>query len=68
MSEINHPLQEDLQKHLEEKLSILKTCQNQKQKSSCLNCADILGCQIRQEYVEAVYKSMNSDGKGDFIF
>lgn len=53
---------------LEEKLKILKECQEKHNLNSCLKCKEILACKIRNEYVNAVYKSMNRGKSGGFEF
>jgi hypothetical protein len=53
---------------LEIKLKELKECQSQKSISSCMSCRDILECKLRQEYVKAVYESMNKGQGGGFEF
>ncbi len=53
---------------LQEALERLKECQKQKNLKSCLKCPKILGCQIRQIYVKAVYESMNKGQGGGFEF
>jgi hypothetical protein len=56
------------EKNLEEKLEILKKCQQKHQVSSCMDCKKIIGCEIRKSYVEAVYLSMNKGKGGGFEF
>ncbi len=56
------------QKALNEKLDILNSCQEQKGCKSCFECQDILECSIRDEYVKAVYESMNKGQGGGFEF
>ncbi len=46
----------------------LKKCQESKKKSSCLQCKEIIGCKIRNSYVQAVYESMNKGQGGGFEF
>ncbi|BCD62148.1 hypothetical protein NitYY0826_C1019 [Nitratiruptor sp. YY08-26] len=56
----------------EERLTIatkeLKECQQKHNLNSCLKCKKIIGCRIRNEYVDAVYKSMNKGQGGGFEF
>lgn len=54
--------------NLNEKLKILQECQKNKEIKSCLKCDEILNCEIRKEYVKAVYESMNKGKSGDFEF
>ncbi len=35
---------------------------------SCMDCAEIIGCKVRQEYVDAVYMSMSKGAVGGFEF
>ncbi|PAF49459.1 hypothetical protein BKH41_02000 [Helicobacter sp. 12S02232-10] len=53
---------------LEEKLLFLKNCQQEKSLQSCFKCEKILDCQVRKDYVKAVYESMNKGQTGDFEF
>jgi len=46
----------------------LKECQSRENKESCLKCDKIIGCTIRNEYVHAVYDSMNKGQSGGFEF
>jgi hypothetical protein len=55
-------------KKLDIQLEILKKCQDDKKLSSCNFCDEILECKIRQEYVKAVYESMNKGKDGGFEF
>lgn len=62
---------------LETKLQELRACQSEKgllpnqdnpQAPGCLGCENLDSCQLRQDYVKAVYKSMNKGQAGDFAF
>jgi len=53
---------------LEQALKELKTCQQSRQIVSCLSCEEIVGCQLRNHYVNAVYESMNKGTGGGFEF
>ncbi len=46
----------------------VQACQTQKQLNSCLQCPEIIGCEIRKKYVVAVYESMNKGAGGGFEF
>ncbi|TLD82398.1 hypothetical protein LS70_007270 [Helicobacter sp. MIT 11-5569] len=54
--------------NLTEKQESLKACQESKGLSSCLNCAELLDCAVRNNYVSAVYLSMNKGNGGSFEF
>ena len=56
------------QRQLAEKLEELKRCREERKLSSCLECREILGCEIRTRYVNAVYESMNKGRGGGFEF
>ena len=46
----------------------LLACQKEMKVESCLKCAKIIGCEIRNEYVKKVYESMNKGQGGGFEF
>jgi len=46
----------------------LKECQFNKKINSCMKCQAILECEIRKNYVNAVYRSMNKGQDGGFEF
>jgi len=51
-----------------EKLEILLECQKTQGVDSCMKCQKILECDVRKEYVNAVYESMNKGTGGGFEF
>jgi hypothetical protein len=53
---------------LEEKIKILVTCQEKKELKTCNDCEKILDCEIRDEYVQAVYGNMSKGKQGGFEF
>lgn len=53
---------------LEEHLKILKECQQEHHLNSCMSCDKLLECQTRDQYVVAVYESMNKGSGGGFEF
>lgn len=53
---------------LDSELEALKKCQQEKNLDSCMPCEKTLECQTRQNYVKAVYESMNKGAQGDFEF
>jgi len=59
---------DEYEKKLEEETKRLKECQNDKMVDSCLKCDKIIGCEIRNSYVKAVYDSMNKGQSGGFEF
>ena len=56
------------QEALEEQLAALKKCQKEHAVPSCTHCREILGCEVRTRYVNAVYESMNKGTGGGFEF
>ena len=53
---------------LDSKIVELESCQNQNAVDSCLKCANLIGCELRKSYVDAVYQSMNDGESGYFDF
>ncbi len=54
--------------HLDEMIKKIQTCQEEKNHKSCSVCEFYLGCQLRDEYVKAVYNSMSKGDTGGFEF
>lgn len=46
----------------------LQACQDNQGVPSCYECEKLLSCDLRREYVEAVYRSMHKDKGGGFEF
>lgn len=59
---------DEYQEKLDEAISELKKSQEQNGVDSCLKCEKVIGCEIRNSYVLAVYNSMNKGEGGDFEF
>ncbi|RAX53891.1 hypothetical protein CCY99_05795 [Helicobacter sp. 16-1353] len=59
---------DNFQKELDEKIIKLQDCQKNKNLDSCLKCENIVGCEIRKDYVDSVYASMNKGSGGFFNF
>ncbi len=53
---------------LDNKLKELKECQQNQNLNSCLKCEKVIGCELRNAYVKAVYESMNKGSGGGFEF
>jgi len=68
MSENNSEEIDSFKQKLEVQLKVLQECQQKENINSCLKCDKILECQTRQEYVKAVYLSMNKGDTGGFEF
>jgi hypothetical protein len=56
------------EKKLAEQTVLLKECQKRHKIDSCMKCNDLIGCEIRKNYVNAVYQSMNKGAGGGFEF
>ena len=53
---------------LEKKIDELKTCQLSNSLNSCNPCEKFFDCELRKNYVLAVYESMNKGSGGGFEF
>ena len=54
--------------HLDEMIPKVHACQKEKNLSTCSACEAYIGCELRKEYVEAVYNSMSKGDTGGFEF
>ncbi len=54
--------------YLDEMIEKLRKCQEEHQVESCSKCLNFIGCQLRKEYVDAVYNSMSKGDTGGFEF
>ncbi len=54
--------------YLDETLMKLQTCQKEKTHKSCSLCEHYFTCELRNEYVKAVYNSMSKGVTGGFEF
>ncbi len=46
----------------------LRECQKKQGKKSCFDCERLFDCEVRKEYINAVYKSMSKGQSGGFEF
>ncbi len=53
---------------LQQKKSELEACQVEHQVKSCMRCEKLLECEIRDDYIKAVYDSMSKGAGGGFEF
>ncbi len=54
---------------LDASLALMNECQLERcSVKSCMTCSELLDCKTRDDYVMAVYKSMNPDMTGGFEF
>ncbi len=56
------------QEKLKQQIEVVKKCQKEHKVDSCLKCKQIIGCEIRKTYINAVYQSMNKGDSGGFEF
>jgi hypothetical protein len=54
--------------YLDEMIVKLQNCQKEKNHTSCSLCSLYLECELRDEYVKAVYNSMSKGDTGGFEF
>ncbi|OQX74725.1 MAG: hypothetical protein B6D59_01445 [Campylobacteraceae bacterium 4484_4] len=59
---------DEFEQRLDEALQELQSCQQEKGYQSCMQCSQIIGCELRNRYVKAVYISMNKGKGGGFEF
>ena len=60
--------QDKWQLALNQPLENLKQCQKNRNIESCFKCDKLLDCEIRENYIKAVYESMNKGSGGGFEF
>jgi len=53
---------------LEQDKKKLEDCQKEQHLKSCMPCPKLLDCQIRDDYIKAVYDSMSKGKGGGFEF
>ncbi|MDD5406081.1 MAG: hypothetical protein PHE73_03960 [Sulfurovaceae bacterium] len=49
-------------------IASLQDCQKSNELTSCFDCDKLLDCELRNNYVKAVYESMNKGETGGFEF
>lgn len=54
--------------YLEEMIVKLNGCQDAKSLKSCSDCESFFTCELRRDYVNAVYNSMSKGDTGGFEF
>ena len=68
MSDIKIAQKDRFELEMDNKKEILQNCQSDKGLNSCFNCNELFNCQIRKDYVAAVYNSMSKGNVGDCDF
>jgi len=54
--------------YLDEMIVKVQNCQEEKALKSCSSCEHYLECELRDEYIKAVYNSMSKGDTGGFEF
>ncbi|SFV70469.1 hypothetical protein MNB_SM-5-1504 [hydrothermal vent metagenome] len=54
--------------YLDEMIIKVQSCQEEKNLKSCSECESFLQCDLRNEYIKAVYNSMSKGDTGGFEF
>jgi len=68
MQEIANKPRDKFELHLDEMLVKLQSCQKEKAHKSCSLCELYFECELRHDYVKAVYNSMSKGDTGGFEF
>jgi hypothetical protein len=68
VSDIDKKELDEYEINLKKMTEELVECQTRNDKNSCLKCDKIIGCDIRNRYVKAVYDSMSKGQSGGFEF
>lgn len=66
MEQINS--KDSYERALDRELKSIQSCQESKSLKSCFECRELIGCEVRNRYVKAVYESMSRGESGDFEF
>jgi hypothetical protein len=54
--------------YLDEMILKVQNCQKEKSLQSCSACDSYMACELRSDYVKAVYNSMSKGSTGGFEF
>ncbi|MDD2905450.1 MAG: hypothetical protein PHH41_07945 [Sulfurimonas sp.] len=54
--------------YLDEMIIKIELCQKEKELKSCSDCEHFFSCELRLDYVKAVYNSMSKGETGGFEF
>ncbi|MEN4045164.1 MULTISPECIES: hypothetical protein [Sulfurimonas] len=68
MQETHKKPKDKFELHLDEMIQKVQECQEQKNHKSCSVCEHYFGCELRNEYIKAVYNSMSKGETGGFEF
>lgn len=56
------------EERLDKMILEVKECQKNKGHVSCMKCEQIIGCELRKQYVQVTYESMSKGEIGGFEF
>ena len=65
---MNSEIKDKFELYLDEMIIKLQKCQEEKTFKSCSACESYLKCELRSEYIKAVYNSMSKGDTGGFEF
>ncbi len=68
MPNMSEEMKDKFEIYLDEMTLKLQKCQSEKGVGSCSACEFFFGCELRDEYVKAVYNSMSKGNTGGFEF
>ena len=68
MQTINSVEMDKFELYLDEMIEKVQSCQKEKTLQSCSSCELYLSCELRSDYVKAVYNSMSKGDTGGFEF
>jgi hypothetical protein len=68
MQKMHKEQKDKFELHLDEMIIKIQTCQSQKAHKSCSTCEHYFNCELRNEYIQAVYNSMSKGDTGGFEF
>ena len=68
MQTTNNQTRDKFELHLDEMIPKIQLCQKDKNLSTCSACEQYLACELRTDYVKAVYNSMSKGDTGGFEF
>lgn len=68
MQQMQNKPKDKFELHLNEMIVKVQACQEQKSHKSCSKCEHYFDCELRDEYVKAVYNSMSKGETGGFEF
>ena len=68
MQETHNQEKDKFEQYLDEMISKIQVCQQNKNLQSCSSCELYINCELRLDYVKSVYSSMSKGETGGFEF